>query len=65
MASKQSVTRMALKNKMRVMRKAREVDRQVERQVEHPRKTLKRHTKVHEVQRCEECGMWFSSKKGV
>ena len=27
------------------------------------RKDLKRHTKVDKVQRCEECGKWFSSKK--
>ena len=24
---------------------------------------MKRHIKIHEVQRCEECGKWFSSKK--
>ena len=25
--------------------------------------TLKRHIKVHEVKRCEECGKWFSGTK--
>ena len=24
---------------------------------------MKRHIKIHEVQRCEECGKWFSSTK--
>ena len=51
MASKQSVNRMALKNKMRVMRIAREVDRQVERQVEHP-KMLSEKKKVLEENTC-------------
>ena len=27
------------------------------------KKDLKRHIKVHEVQRCEECGKWFSNQR--